>query len=315
MKDLSFEADLSATSSGPRRGSTHACGVLTAVRNLQKLAVDSVDEIIDPFLSSDTIVSLEDVSVTAVRGSPACMESAKNCVTGKYSGIQLFEGSPRIKKDFHSAAFAVKHSEKRSSVTLLFESDDEDEEFNGFDVPQFFGSFSSEGECEGLSYRIDSIVESMNYGTDEATVTDSQKNVTVEEVKTSDEDAEVEEYIGREEEPLIEKIGARKGAFDRDVEIKKNEAARVLEKRRSTTPVDILGSNVLDPRPSAAKPSVVDSISKQDTDDFDENDDVFNAVAGSTDGEDDDDDVAVSSPFNISSWTRKLNFEDRKSVV
>ncbi|PFX20604.1 uncharacterized protein LOC111336681 [Stylophora pistillata] len=315
MKDLSFEADLSATSSGPRRGSTHACGVLTAVRNLQKLAVDSVDEIIDPFLSSDTIVSLEDVSVTAVRGSPACMESAKNCVTGKYSGIQLFEGSPRIKKDFHSAAFAVKHSEKRSSVTLLFESDDEDEEFNGFDVPQFFGSFSSEGECEGLSYRINSIVESINYGTDEATVTDSQKNVTVEEVKTSDEDAEVEEYIGREEEPSIKKIGARKGAFDGDVEIKQNEAARVLEERRSTTPVDILGSNVLDPRPSAVKTSVVDIISKEGTDDFDENDDVFNAVAGSTDGEDDDDDAAVSSPFNISSWTRKLNFENFRAEV
>ena len=326
VKEFSSEADLRSTSGSPRSGPTHdkysmgVSGMLSAGRNLQELAVDDIDKITDPSFSSDTIASLGDVSVTTVRGSPPRMKSADYCATSKYSGIQLLEGSPRIKKDYHSAAFLAKHGKKRSGVTRLFESDGEEEEdFYGFDVPQFLGSFSSEGE--DLSYRINSIVESMNDGSDEATVGDTQDNDTIEEVKTSDEDTVVEKNIGREEESMVEKIeigrieDVGKGHFDGDVEIEQNKAARVLRKIRPTTSVEIHNSNLLDSRPSTAKTSIVDSIPEVDTDDFDQDDDVFSTVAGSTDGEDDEDDFAITSPFNISSWTRRLNSDNFQAEV
>ena len=325
VKEFSSEADLRSTSGSPRSGPTHdkysmgVSGMLSAGRNLQELAVDDVDKITDPSFSSDTIASLGDVSVTTVRGSPPRIKSADYCATSKYSGIKLLEGSPRIKKDYHSAAFLAKHGKKRSGVTRLFESDDEEEDFYGFDVPQFLGSFSSEGE--DLSYRINSIVESMNDGSDEATLGDTQDNDTIEEVKTSDEDTVVEKNIGREEESMVEKIeigrkeDVGKGHFDGDVEIEQNKAARVLRKIRPTTSVEIHNSNLLDSRPSTAKTSIVDSIPEVDTDDFDEDDDVFSTVAGSTDGEDDEDDFAITSPFNISSWTRRLNSDNFQAEV
>ena len=325
VKEFSSEADLRSTSGSPRSGPTHdkysmgVSGMLSAGRNLQELAVDDVDKITDPSFSSDTIVSLGDVSITTVRGSPPRIKSADYCATSKYSGIKLLEGSPRIKKDYHSAAFLAKHGKKRSGVTRLFESDDEEEDFYGFDVPQFLGSFSSEGE--DLSYRINSIVESMNDGSDEATLGDTQDNDTIEEVKTSDEDTVVEKNIGREEESMVEKIeigrkeDVGKGHFDGDVEIEQNKAARVLRKIRPTTSVEIHNSNLLDSRPSTAKTSIVDSIPEVDTDDFDQDDDVFSTVAGSTDGEDDEDDFAITSPFNISSWTRRLNSDNFQAEV
>ena len=325
VKEFSSEADLRSTSGSPRSGPTHdkysmgVSGMLSAGINLQELAVDDVDKITDPSFSSDTIASLGDVSVTTVRGSPPRMKSADYCATSKYSGIQLLEGSPRIKKDYHSAAFLAKHGKKRSGVTRLFESDDEEEDFYGFDVPQFLGSFSSEGE--DLSYRINSIVESMNDGSDEATLGDTQDNDTIEEVKTSDEDTVVEKNIGREEESMVEKIeigrkeDVGKGHFDGDVEIEQNKATGVLRKIRPTTSVEIHNSNLQDSRPSTAKTSIVDSIPEVDTDDFDEDDDVFSTVAGSTDGEDDEDDFAITSPFNISSWTRRLNSDNFQAEV
>ena len=322
VKEFSSEADLRSTSGSPRSGPTYdkysmgVSGMLSAGRNLQEVAVDDVDKITDPSFSSDTIASLGDVSVTTVRGSPPRMKSADYCATSKYSGIQLLEGSPRIKKDYHSAAFLAKHGKKRSGVTRLFESDDEEEDFYGFDVPQFLGSFSSEGE--DLSYRINSIVESMNDGSDEATLGDTQDNDTIEEVKTSDEDTVVEKNIGREEEPVVEKIeiiDVGKGHFDGDMEIEQNKAATVLRKIRPTTSVEIHNSNLLDSRPSTAKTSIVDSIPEVDTDDFDQDDDVFSTVAGSTDGEDDEDDFAITSPFNISSWTRRLNSDNFQAEV
>ena len=302
LKDPAFESDVSTFSGSPRSGpiredqSTRTTAVTSAVRNFQDGAVDNIEVARDASL-------LSDVSVIAVCGSPARSKTTTHSQ----------EGSPRIKKYFHSAAFLAKHREQRSRVARLFESDDEEEDFYGFVVPQFDGSFSSEGD---LSYKINSIVESMNGDTDQATLEDVQENTTIEDVRTDEEEAEVEPVIERSETSRKEN---GEGDIDKDVEIKQMEAARIPRKRKSTSTVEgaankIQKRNLRESQRemrSSAESSVVDSNNEGDTDDFDEDDDVFSTVADSTDGEDDD--VEVASPFSITSWTRKQNSKERQA--
>ena len=314
LKDPASESDVSTFSGSPRSGpiredqSTRKTAVPSAVRNFQVGAVDNIEVARDASL-------LSDVSVIAVCGSPARSKTTTHSLTGEHSGIKLLEGSPRIKKYFHSAAFLAKHREQRSRVARLFESDDEEEDFYGFVVPQFDGSFSSEGD---LSYKINSIVESMNGDTDQATLEDVQENTTIEDVRTDEEEAEVEPVIERSETSRKEN---GEGDIDKDVEIKQMEAARISRKRKSTSAVEgaankIQKRNLRESQRemrSSAESSVVDSNNEGDADDFDEDDDVFSTVADSTDGEDDD--VEVASPFSITSWTRKRNSKESKAEV
>ena len=304
LKDPTSESDSSTFSGSPRSGpihetrSTGASIVHSAVRNLEEEAAEEAKE---SFLLSDGVLSLGDISTTAVCGSPYHMSAS-------VAGIKLLNGSPRIKKDFHSVTFLDKRRRERSGVTRLFESDDEEEEdFIGFNVPHFDGSFSSEGD---LSCKINSIVESMDGEASQTTLED-EEDITVHEAGSGEEEIEIRESIEREIETATGKDTSRRGtngelAVEKDEEIRQADDTRIGRKRKSS---QIEGNEVKrrnlsesqsERRSSTESSSVVDD----EEDDFDEDDDVFSTVADSSDGEE------IASPLSISSWGRKRKSED-----
>ena len=306
LKDPSSESDSSTISGSPRSGpihetrSTRASTVTSVVRNLE----DETPKDRDEFLS-DGVLSLGDMSTTAVCGSPYHLSAS-------LAGIKLLNGSPRIKKDFHSATFLDKRRKERSGITRLFESDHEDEEdFIGFNVPHFDRSFSSEGD---LSCKINSIVESMHDAS--KTTLEDDENSTVHEAQSSEEDIEMRENIEREIETVTERDrGGENGklGFGADEEIRQADDARIGRKRKSSQSENFeekrsnCSETQSERRGTTESSSVVDNANDDD-DDFDEDDDVFSTVADSSDGEGEEEEVA--SPFSISSWGRKRKSED-----
>ena len=310
QKDPTSESDSSTFSDSPRSGpiqktrSTRASTVHSAVRNLEE---ETAEEAKHSLLLSDSVLSIGDISTTAVRGSP-------HHLSASLAGIKLLNGSPRIKKDFHSASFLDKHRKEISGVTRLFESDEEEEEedFIGFNVPHFDRSFSSEGD---LSCKINSIVESMDGEASQTTLED-EENITVQEAPSCEEEMEMRENIEREIEMATGKDINRaeekgKLGFGEDEEIRQAEDTRIGRKRKSSQieNSDVKKSNWSESQSerhgTTESSSVVDN---DDDDDFDEDDDVFSTVADSSDGEGEEE--IVASPFSISSWGRKRKSED-----
>ena len=327
LKDPTSESDSSTFSGSPQSGpiretsSTRASMVHSAVRNLEEATVTDTEDAKENMLLSDSILSLGDVSTTAVCGSPSRSRPAEYALKGKdtsLSGMKLLEGSPRIKKDFHSVTFLDKRRKQRGRITRLFESDDEEEEdFLGFNVPQFDRSFSSEGD---LSYKIHSIVESFK-GDDSQDTMEDDDNTTIHE---DEEEGDRRENVEHETETDTERSEITGEQCDeKDVEkneeIKQVEATRVTRKRRSNQiSVEVKRSNWPESQgelqSTAGSSCVVDySDNDDDGDDFDEDDDVFSTVADSTDGEEEEQEVA--SPFSVTSWRRKRKCEDRQPEV
>ena len=310
LKDPTSESDSSTFSGSPRSGpihetkSTRASTVPSAVRKLEDGTPKDRDELL-----SDGVLSLGDISTTAVCGSPSH-------VSPSLAGIKLLNGSPRIKKDFHSATFLDKRRKERSGITRLFESDDEEEEdFIGFNVPHFDRSFSSEGD---LGFKINSIVESMDGNASQTTLEDDE-NSTVHEAQSGEEDIEMRENAEREIEVVTGKDinkGGENGklGFGEDEEIRQADNTRIGRKRKSSQSEnsEVKTSNwseiQSERRGTTESSSVVGNDRDDNDDDFDEDDDVFSTVADSSDGEGEDEEV--SSPFSISSWRRKRKSED-----
>lgn len=322
LKDPTSESDSSTFSGSPQSGpiresrSTHASMVHSAVRNLEETAVEDTDNAKETLLLSDSVLSLGDISTTAVCGSPSRLRPAAG-KDSSFSGIKLLNGSPRIKKDFHSVTCLDKHRKQRAGITRLFESDDEEEEFVGFYVPHFDRSFSSEGD---LSYKIDSILESIKGDDSQGTIEDDG-NSTIHEGK---EEVELRKNVGRQTEADIERseISWKGQCGEKDVEndeeIKQVEATRVTRKRKlnQIDSVEEKRSHWSESQGdlrSTAEPSCVIDNSDNDGDDFDEDDDVFSTVADSTDGEEDEQEV--SSPLSITSWRRKRKSGDLQPGV
>lgn len=319
-EDPRSDSDSSTFSGSPQSGpisetkSTRASKAHSAVCNLEKSAEVDTEDAKETSLLSVGVVSVGDISTIAVCGSPPRLRPAQYTMTGKdtsLSGMKLLDGSPRIKKDFHSVSFLNKHRKQRAGIARLFESDDEEEDFIGFNVPQFDRSFSSEGD---LSYKIDSILESMK-GDDSHCIIEDDENTTVHEY----EEVIMTENIGYETETDIERTEiANEGqcsekVVEEDQVIKQVEATRMTRKRKSNQidTVEVRRSIWFESqgelRSTAESEDVDDGDDGDDDEDFDEDDDVFSTVADSTDGEDEDE---VASPFSISSWGRKRKSED-----
>ena len=303
VKDPTSESDSSTFSGSPRSGPIHeprntrASTVYSAVRNLEEETTEDTEEAKDSLLLSDSVLSLGDISTTAECGSPYHL-------TSSLAGIKLLNGSPRIKKDFHSVTFLDKRRKERAGITRLFESDDEEEEdFIGFNVPHFDRSFSSEGD---LSCKINSIVESMDGDASQTTLED-EENITVHEVPPGEEDIEMRENSECEIETVIEKNINRAGeneelGVEDCKEIRQADDTKIGRKRKQS---QIEGAESQSERRSTTESS---SVVDDEEDDFDEDDDVFSTVADSSDGEGEEE--VVASPFSISSWGRKRKSED-----
>ena len=311
LKDPASESDSSTFSGSPRSGpiqetrSTRASTVHSAVRNLE--TAEDTEEAKDSLLLSDGVLSFGDISTTAVCGSP-------HHLSASLAGIKLLNGSPLIKKDFYSAPFLDKRRKERSGVIRLFESDEEDEEedFIGFNVPHFDGSFPSEGD---LSCKINSIVESMDGDASQTTLED-EEDITIHEASSCEEEMEMRENIEHEIETFtgedFNRAGER-GKLVEGEEIRQADDTRIGRKRKSS-PIensDVKRSNWSESqserRSTTESFSVVDIDHDDDDDEFDEDDDVFSTVADSSDGEGEE---VAASPFSISSWGRKRKSED-----
>ena len=325
LKDPASESDSNTLSGSPRSGpvretrSTRA-STRSAVRSLKEADLDNVstpfedvEDAKEASALSDTTVSLGDVSNTAICGTPRHLNSADCIVTSDFRkrGITSLSGTDLSEEQkFQSAGFLSKGRETNDGVDPLFDSDNEGEDFYGFNVPQFDGSFSSEGD---LSFKINSIVESMNHGDTSQDTIDDVENITLQEDHTD----------------VIRENVHEKGKTDTETnkEISKTcdetEKAEATRKRKSENPIESAaaefkraksdsqneGGNLNDSYKNFF--SVIDDRDIEDGNyDVDEDDDVFSTVSGSTDGEEEEE----GSPFSIISWSQKRKSEDLGEV-
>ena len=286
LKDPTSESDSSTLSGSPRSGplyetrSTLESTVHLAARNLEEGTAQNTEEVKYSLLLSDSVLSLGDISTTAVCGSPYHLSAS-------LVGIKLLNGSPRIKKDFHSVTCLDKRRKERAGITRLFESDNEEEEdFIGFNVPHFDRSFSSEGD---LSCKINSIVESMDGDAGQTTVED-EENISVQGARSGEEKIETREN------------------FEREIETARQADDERIGRKRKSSQIEVKTANWSESQSERRSTTESSSVGDDDEDDFDEDDDVFSTVADSSDGEGVEDEVA--SPFSISSWGRKRKSED-----
>jgi len=286
VKDPISESDSSTFSGSPRSGplcetrSTLASTVHLAARKLEDGTAENTEEAKDSLLLSDSVLSLGDISTTAVCGSPYHLSAS-------LVGIKLLNGSPRIKKDFHSVTCLDKRRKERAGITRLFESDNEEEEdFIGFNVPHFDRSFSSEGD---LSCKIHSIVESMDGDAGQTTL-EGEENFSVQGARSGEEKIETREN------------------FEREIETGRQANDKTIGRKRKSSQIEVKLGNSSESQSERRSTTESSSVGDDDEDDFDEDDDVFSTVADSSDGEGVEDEVA--SPFSISSWGRKRKSED-----
>ena len=321
LKEPSSESDSSAFSSSPLSGpicetrSTHALA-RSAVRSLNK--ADSDAEVAEaPSMLSETTASLGDLSTIAVCGTPRHVNPTDNNLVGNCSkGIETSLSGTELskKRRLQSVDYLTKDRKTEPRFARLFDSDNEEEDFYGFNVPQFDGSFSSEGD---LSYKINSIVESMNNGDGSQDTIDDVENVTIQEGNTegiNNEDVQeknrkaIEIRETSRQEQIYEKMA------EKNNEINKREVTR---KRKSTSQSEspTAEANRVDSDCQYVGRSLSDFYMKlspviDDRDEVDGDDDVFSTVSDSTDGEDE-----VASPFSITSWRQKRKSEDIQPEV
>lgn len=327
LKDPASESDSNTLSGSPRSGpvcetrSTRA-STRSAVRNLKEADLDNVstpfedvEDAKEASALSDTTVSLGDVSTTAICGTPRHLNPADCIVTSDFRkrGITSLSGTDLSEEQkFPSAGFLSKVRETNDGVDPLFDSDNEDEDFYGFNVPQFDGSFSSEGD---LSFKINSLVESMNHGDTSQDTIDDVENITLQEdhadvirenvQEKSKTDTETNKEISKncDETKIAEATRKRKSESP--------IASAAAEFKRTKSDSQNEGGNLSDSYKNFF--SVIDDRDIEGGNyDVDEDDDVFSTVSGSTDGEEGEEEVG--SPFSIISWSQKRKSEHLAEV-
>ena len=294
-KDPESESDDSTFSESPRSGPMRETRSMRAsVRSLdtEKCAMEAT---VQPSASSEKTVSVDHLLTLAI--------PIRDQVPARNNG----------ESNFPQSSFSLE-GQAAHGVACLFDSDDENEEFYGFNVPQFDKSFSSEGE---LSYQINTLVESINRGNTDrnhsdvnnATMTEifEQTNERVTIKKTADEELT---NAGSKEITRGEK------ANEEISQIEHAEQEQRTRKRKSAT--DCVGSGTAKRaksegayeearfRAAYMALSPVDSGASHNDADDDVDDDVFSAVSDSTDGEEED----AESPFSFTSWRQKRKSED-----
>ena len=332
LKDPASESDSSSFSGSPRSGpirETRSMRALTsaAVRSLEKADLDSISVSLDgnetakdySTLSQST-VSLGDVSTTAICGTPRHRFSVDYNLADDFPERKeksLSETTLSNDQKVQSVHFLGK-GHQTNGVDRLFDSDEENEDFYGFNVPQFDRSNSSEGD---LSFKINSIVESINCGETSQDTVDDVENTTLEEIQ---EDENEDESIQEKAKPTTGGRELRKAEqLDRNMsetckETKQTEAVRNIRKRKSRCDIESVASETKRAKSECqdegrffSESYMNDSLGddRESDGDIDEDDDVFSTVSGSTDGEEEE----VGSPFSVTSWRQKRKSEDLES--
>lgn len=334
LKDPASESDSSSFSGSPRSGpirETRRMRALTsaAVRSLEKADLDSISVSLDgnetakdySTLSQST-VSLGDVSTTAICGTPRHRFSVDYNLADDFPEKKeksLSETTLSNDQKFQSANLLGK-DRQTNGVDRLFDSDEENEDFYGFNVPQFDRSNSSEGD---LSFKINSILESINCGETSQDTIDDVESTTLEEIQVDENE---DESIQEKAKPTTGARELRKAEqLDRNMsetckETKQTEAARNIRKRKSRCDIESVASETKRAKSECqdegrcfSESYMNDSLGddRESDGDVDEDDDVFNTVSGSTDGEEEE----VGSPFSVTSWRQKRKSEDIESEV
>ena len=330
LKDPASESDSSSFSGSPRSGpirETRSMRALTsaAVRSLEKADLDSISVPLgakDNSTLSQSTVSLGDVSTTAICGTPRHRFSVDFNLVDDFPGRKekyLRETKLSNDQKFQSSHFLGK-DRQTNGVDRLFDSDDENEDFYGFNVPQFDRSNSSEGD---LSFKINSIVESIDCGETSQDTVDDVENTTLEEIQ---EDENEDESVQEKAKPTtgerkITKNEQMEGKMsEKCKETKQTEAVRNTRKRKSGCDIESVAaetkrakSECQDEGRRFSVSYTIDSWGYDRYSDVDvyEDDDVFSTVSGSTDGEEEE----VGSPFSVTSWRQKRKSEDLESEV
>ena len=230
------------------------------------------------------------------------------------TGETLLSETELLKQEgSQSATFLDKDRPMEPKFSRLFDSDDDREDFYGFHVPQFDRSFSSEGD---LSYKINSIVESMSQVDEGQGTIDDVENVTIQKDDTETEISENEQENGAKTIDEREIIRQER-IYEKVVEPRTSKVyeRKVTRKRKSVSPIESVFADVeLVQSYSRCAGQRVGGFSADDSsfvEDVDEDDDVFSAVSDSSEGEEDE----VSSPLSITSWRKKRKSEDLQPEI
>ena len=315
LKDPGSESDCSAFSGSPSSGSTRETRSICTDLDCALTLLDNNNNAKAPSVLSESIISLGDVSTVAVCGTPGPVEPADCVLLGSCSERQeLTLSGTKVSNElkFQSAGCSA----NCDGINHLFDSDGEDEDFYGFHVPHFDGSFSSEGD---LSYKISSIVESINCGGASQDSVDDLHDTTLQEVHEDEHEAEISKSVSEKTKITT---GGRKVNKEEKVheetpdkckESKKGENGKNTAKRKSVSQI-MSGTTEAKKARYSSYDEVHTSLSSATGDgggDDDEDDDVFSSVSDSSDGEEDD----VGSPFSITSWRQKRKSEDLQLEV
>ena len=367
-KEPASESDSSTFSGSPRSGpirETRNRRALTrsAVRCLKgdddlppSTPLEDTEDARRPMPFSDTTASLGDVSTIAVCGTPRHMNPADYNLAGDYpkrNEASLSGTGHSNEQKLQTPVFIAKERKPHRGIARLFDSDDEDEEFYGFNVPQFDGSFSSEGD---LSFKINSIVESIKDGDSSQATLDDADNTTIQVIDEEDSDDEVRQSAQENTKTAIEarEIIMEEYTDERTEKYNKTkppEDTRKTRKRMSTSQIAaetkraksdsqdegrsfsesfVRVSSVIDDRSRiAAETKRAKLVSQDEGRSFSESYmKVSSVIDDSDDDVDEDDDVfstvsdssdgeeeAVGSPFSVTSWRQKRKSEDLQPEV
>lgn len=317
-KEPSSESESNAPFESPRSGPIReARDRLTplAVCNLSTARLDRENTEALSVLS-ETTASFGNLSTVAICGTPRHSNPAELKRVGHCpkTGETLLSETELLKQEgSQSANFLDKDRTMEPKFSRLFDSDDEPEDFYGFHVPQFDRSFSSEGD---LSYKINSIVESMSQVNESQGTIDDVENVTIQKDDTETEISENEQENGAKTIDEREIIRQER-IYEKVVEPKTSKVyeRRVTRKRKSVSPIESVIADVERVQSySRWEGQRVGGFSADDSsfvEDVDEDDDVFSAVSDSSEGEEDE----VSSPLSITSWRKKRKSEDLQPEI
>ena len=315
-KEPSSESESSAPSESPRSGPIREARDRLrplAVCNLSRASLDRENTEALSVLS-ETTASVGNLSTVAICGTPrhSNPEDLKRVGHCPKTGETLLSETELLKQaGSQSANFLDKDRTMEPKFSCLFDSDDEPDDFYGFHVPQFDRSFSSEGD---LSYKINSIVESMSQVDESQGTIDDVENVTIQKDDTETEMSENERENGAK---TIDERGIirQERIFVVEPKTSKVYERKVTRKRKSVSPIESVIADVERVQSySRCEGQRVGGFSMDDSsfvEDVDEDDDVFSAVSDSSEGEEDE----VSSPLSITSWRKKRKSEDLQPEI
>ncbi|XP_068748093.1 uro-adherence factor A-like [Montipora capricornis] len=297
-QDPESDLESSVFSDSPRSGPIRETRSMRAsVRSHEEAQLKGISMAAEGTPLSETPVSIEDISTTAVCGSPSQKpHPSRDSASGDFPKRSVSRGNQTSR-----------------GVACLFDSDeDDDEEFEGFHVPHFDKSYSSEGD---LSYQINSIVENINCE-DGDTIHGDVQNTTTREIYGNHNELENTELVSgqiksseanemtrgeQRNEKILEKYEECKPQTRKRKSASQCKSSNVSAKRAKSESMD-------EERCSVASYIVMSPVIDS-SDDVD--DDVFNTVSDSTDGEEE----GTESPLSITSWRQKRKSEDLQPDV